>query len=170
MWYIAQVRNGSEEQVRNKCIRAADKRVLEQCFIPRYKEMKKYQGAWHTQEKLLFPGYVFMISSHAEELNKSICNVIKPGTVKMLGTGDEIVPLKESETKLLEHMGVRENALDISKGVIKDGVTHVTEGPLTGLESYIRKIDRHKRKAWLEFDLSGSMVRMEAGLEITEKS
>lgn len=170
MWYIAQVRNGSEENIRHKCIRVADKRILEQCFIPRYKEMKKYQGAWHMQEKLLFPGYVFMISSHAEELNKNISSVIEPGSVKILGTGDEIVPLKDNEVELLEHMGVRENSLEISKGVIKNGVTHVTEGPLAGLESYIRKIDRHKRKAWLEFDLCGSMVRMEAGLEITEKS
>ncbi|MCM1262528.1 MAG: antiterminator LoaP [Butyrivibrio sp.] len=168
MWYIAQVRLGAEEQIKHKCIKIADKRILEQCFIPHYKEMKRYQGAWHTQEKLLFPGYVFMISSHAEELNRSLENVI--GLVKMLGTGDEIVPLKESEEELLEHMGVRENALDISTGVIRNGVVHVTKGPLTGLESYIRKIDRHKRKAWLELDLFGRMVKMEAGLEITEKS
>lgn len=168
MWYVAQVRSGSEERIRHKCIRAADKRILEQCFIPRYKEMKKYQGAWHTQEKLLFPGYVFLISNYAEELNKSLCNII--GLVKLLGTGDEIVPLKESEAELLEHMGVRGTALDISTGIIKNGVVHVTEGPLAGLESYIRKIDRHKRKAWLELDLCGHMVEMEAGLEITEKS
>ncbi|MCM1047002.1 MAG: antiterminator LoaP [Clostridiales bacterium] len=168
MWYIAQVRLGAEEQIKQKCTKIADKRILEQCFIPRYKEMKRYQGAWHTQEKLLFPGYVFMISSHAEELNKRLGNVI--GLVKMLGTGDEIVPLKESEEELLEHMGVRGNALDISTGVIRNGVIHVIKGPLAGMESYIKKIDRHKRKAWLELNLFGSLVKMEAGLEITEKS
>lgn len=27
-----------------------------------YYEEKRYEGGWHTQEKILFPGYVFMIT------------------------------------------------------------------------------------------------------------
>lgn len=37
------------------------------------------------------------------------------------------------------------------------------------MEGFIRRIDRHKRKAWLDIDMLGRTMRIEAGLEIIEK-
>ena len=54
-------------------------------------------------------------------------------------------------------------------GLIENGTVTVTEGPLTGMEGCIRRIDRHKRKAWLEIDMFGRTMEMEVGLEIIEK-
>ena len=45
----------------------------------------------------------------------------------------------------------------------------IQTGPLKGNEGLIKKIDRHKRKAWLELNLLGRTVETQVGLEIVEK-
>ncbi len=167
MWYVMQVQTGTEERIRTQCISIIDEKILERCFIPYYEEKKKYQGTWHTEKKIVFPGYVFMVSERLSDLYEKLRKVI--GLTKLLGTGKEIVPLSEEETALLKRMGAGERPLEISMGFIENGMVVVTEGPLVGMEGYIRKIDRHKRKAWLEIDMFGRIVEMEVGLEIIAK-
>lgn len=167
MWYVLQVRGGTEERIRAQCQKIIDSGVLEQCFIPYYEEKKRYRGAWHIEQRLLFPGYVFMISQRLTDLCISLKEII--GMKKLLGTGEEIVPLTEEETDLLKKMGVHEGPLEISMGIMENDAVMITEGPLAGMESYIRRIDRHKRKAWLEIEMFGRTIEMEAGLEIVKK-
>lgn len=58
----------------------------------------------------------------------------------------------------------------MSTGVIINNTTKITEGPLVGLEKYVKKIDRHKRLAWLEFLIGDNeQLTMQAGLEIISK-
>ena len=38
-----------------------------------------------------------------------------------------------------------------------------------GLEGCIKKIDRHKRTAWLEIEMMGRIVETRVGLEVVEK-
>ena len=61
MWYVMQVRTGTEENIRCQCQRLISSNVLERCFIPYYQQKKRFQGEWHIQERILFPGYVFLI-------------------------------------------------------------------------------------------------------------
>ncbi len=167
MWYVLQVRSGTEESIRTQCEKIIDPEILEQCFIPYYEEKKRYRGAWHTEQRILFPGYIFMVSNELTKLRIYIKKII--GMKKLLGTGEEIVPLTEEETGLLKRMGVHEGPLEISMGFMENDIVVITEGPLAGMESYIRKIDRHKRKAWLEIEMFGRTIEMEAGLEIVRK-
>ncbi len=60
--------------------------------------------------------------------------------------------------------------LSMSEGYIKNGQTHITKGPLMGWEKRIRKIDRHKRLARLEFPVKSVLTMVPAGLEIKSKS
>ena len=121
-----------------QCMRVIDGKILEQCFIPSYVEKKRYRGTWHTGEKILFPGYVFMVSGRLDDLYQELRKVI--GLTKLLGTGKEIVPLSEEETALLKRIGAGEGPLEISMGLIENGTVTVTEGPLTGMEGCIRRI------------------------------
>lgn len=57
----------------------------------------------------------------------------------------------------------------MSKGIIEGERTIVLSGPLKGKEGYIKKIDRHKRKAWLEVELFGRIQNIQLGLEIVSK-
>lgn len=168
MWYVIQVRSGSEESIRKQCQKIMDKEILERCFVPKYEEKKRYQGAWHTEEKNLFPGYVFLVSSRLDELYEKLKGII--GMTKLLGTGKEIVSLKEDEIELLEKLEAGEKPVALSEGIIENGKVRVMVGPLMGLEGYIKKIDRHKRKAWLSIKMFGKNMEMEVGLEIIGKT
>ena len=66
MWYVMQVRTGTEENIRCQCQRLISSNVLERCFIPYYQQKKRFQGEWHIQERILFPGYVFLIVVRAK--------------------------------------------------------------------------------------------------------
>ena len=61
MWYVMQVRTGTEENIRCQCQRLISSDILKRCFIPYYQQKKRFQGKWHIQERILFPGYVFLI-------------------------------------------------------------------------------------------------------------
>ena len=102
MWYVIQVRTGTEENIRIQCEKRIPSHILEKCYIPYYERMRRYEGAWHKEQKILFPGYLFLISDQLERLYPGLKNVI--GLTKLIGTGREIVPLTEEETKLIRKL------------------------------------------------------------------
>lgn len=167
MWYVMQVRTGTEENIRIQCERVIEKDVLERCFIPYYQQKKRFQGKWHIQENILFPGYVFLIAQNVEKLAESLHSVI--GLTKLIGTGNEIIPLNKEETQFLLRMGKEEQVVEMSTGIIENDKVKIQSGPLVGMEGDIKKVDRHKRKAILEIEMFGRTVEMQVGLEIVAK-
>lgn len=167
MWYVVQVRSGTEDRIVLQCQNQIDPKILERCFIAYYETRKKIRGKWITQQKILFPGYVFVVTERPEELRGSLRNIA--GLTKLIGTGEEIVPLSEEEVNLLIRLGGEQQIVEMSEGIIEHSRARITSGPLQGLEGCIKKIDRHKRKAWLEVPMFGRMQRVEVGLEIVEK-
>lgn len=168
MWYVVQVRTGTEENIRSQCARNISEEILEKCFIPYYEERKRIQGEWRTQRKVLFPGYVFVITEEIEKLYQQLARVV--GLTKVLGADGEVVPLTEEETEFLIGFGGEEQVVEMSEGLIENSQVIVTSGPLAGKEGLIRKIDRHKRKAYLELPMFGRMQTVQVGLEIVAKS
>lgn len=140
---------------------------MERCFIPYYEEKKKQNGSWNTLQKILFPGYIFMITEDVEKLFFHLKTI--EGMTKLIGTGNDIIPLTEEEIIFLQRLGGDEQIVSMSEGIIEGTQVIITSGPLMGMEGLIQKIDRHKRKAWLDLELFGRMQQVEVGLEITRK-
>lgn len=90
-------------------------------------------------------------------------------TDKLIGTGDEIVPLVQEEIDLLMKIGTDKQLVEISSGIIENDRVQILAGPLMGMEGNIRRIDRHKRTAYLEIEMFGRTVEMKVGLEIIRK-
>lgn len=93
LWYVMQVRAGTEENARCQCLRLISSNILEHCFVPYYQQKKRFQGEWHIQETVLFPGYVFLVTSDLKQLMDSLRKVT--GMIRLLRTGEQIVPLQE---------------------------------------------------------------------------
>lgn len=167
MWYVMQVRTGTEENICCQCQRMISSDILDRCFIPYYQQKKRFQGKWHIQERIPFPGYVFLIAKNLEQLSENLRKVI--GMTRLLGTGDEIVPLSQEEVELLQKLGKEEQLVAMSTGIIENDQVIILTGPLQGMEGYIRKINRHKRKAWISIEMFGRSMDMEVGLEIISK-
>ena len=86
MWYVVQTRTGTEESIQIQCERNISDEVLERCFIPYYEEQKRIRGEWTIQKKILFPGYIFMITENVDALYEELKSVV--GLTKLIGTGE----------------------------------------------------------------------------------
>lgn len=64
----------------------------------------------------------------------------------------------------------RTGVFPMSQGIIVNGRVIILSGPLVGEESRIRKVDRHKRRAWLQIKLFGKPYTVVVGLEISQKT
>jgi transcriptional antiterminator NusG len=162
-------------------------------FVLTYDRMRRYEGTWHIEQKLLLPSYIIFDSGDgmalADELERVLshvfpkCNSRKYDIVK---GSSRLIRVNEDEERFLKFLYGKQHHLEMSRGVIKDGITQITEGPLKGMEQWIGRIDRHKRLATLlpaadEGKKCGKMQApregeeqnfryITAGLEITEKS
>ena len=125
-------------------------------FIPTYDQMKKYQGTWHVESRPVFPEYIFLKSNGKTQYRDAYVK--------------DSMTLSPEQESLLQELMSPEGHIVMSTGYIKDGCTHVTDGPLQGKEKLIRKIDRHKRLAKLEFTVGDNKTALSAGLEITSKN
>ena len=92
------------------------------------------------------------------------------GLTKLLKTGDQVVPLTKEEVHFLKSFGGEEQVVAVSEGIIENSRVVVMSGPLLGKEGYIKKIDRHKRRAFLEMPMFGERQKVRVGLEIVSKS
>ena len=70
---------------------------------------------------------------------------------------------------MLKKLGGDDHIVEMSEGIIEGSQIIIESGPLEGQEAYITKIDRHKRKAWLEIPMFGGVQKIEVGLEIKMK-
>ena len=162
MWYVVWTTTGSENKAKETI-----EGYVQRCFVPRKVVNIKRQGEWIKKEKALFPGYLFIDTNDAEKLSQDLRNI--EGFNRLLTIDKKIFPLYENDAIFVEKLYNREGLFDMSEGYIKGDVVKVTAGPLCGLEGLIKKIDRHKRLAFLEFKMFGQTINTSVGLEITEK-
>lgn len=106
------------------------------------------------ERRALFPGYIFL--SGDAFLTEA--------------HGTEWVSLVPCEPPYMKELCRKDNLVVMSRGVIRNGNTVVTSGPLKGREGLIRRIDRHRRTAEIEIPFRGQMAQVTVGLEIYEKS
>ena len=137
-------------------------------FTFTYDRMKRYQGEWHLERSYTFPDYFFIESNNGEQLEKEMNR--NELASKILATGGIVTPVDSQEEEVLRHLSDESHHMGMSTGYIAEGKTHVTQGPLVGYESRIRKIDRHKRLARISLPYARGEMELCMGLEITSKS
>ena len=166
-WYVMQVMTGKEQDVIDECRLKLPERLLETMFIPCREEQRKRNGKWMTFRRVLFPGYVFISTDNIDEVFLNLKNV--EHFTRILRVGDEMVPLTEEEKGFILRFCGDDMLAEMSRGIIVDSRVKVLDGPMMGMEAYIVKVDRHKRKAWLEMEMFGRIQRIQVGMEITMK-
>lgn len=150
IWYALKCPEGKEKDYAEKYQRQVSPDRLQEVICFEYQKMIRYKGRWHLERRKLLPGWIFL--SGTEDMES-----------------DRMNPLIPCETPFLKLLCQEENLIGISKGIIKDGKSIITSGPLKGRECLIRRIDRHKRTAEIEIPLADTSMRVTVGLEIYEK-
>ncbi|MCC8151826.1 MAG: transcription antiterminator [Lachnospiraceae bacterium] len=137
MWYVVQVRTDSEESICQQCGVKIPESVLHKSFIPCYEERRRFRGEWITEKRRLFPGYVFLDTENIPDTFHYLREVI--GLTKLLGVGDDIVPLTEAETRFMKQLGGEEQVVGLSELLFETSQVRVLSGPLKGKEGLIKK-------------------------------
>ena len=75
----------------------------------------------------------------------------------------------QEEVELLMRIGTDKQLVEMSSGIIENDRVRILSGPLMGMEGNIRRIDRHKRIAYLEIEMFGRTVEMKVELDIIRK-
>lgn len=168
-WYAVQVRSGKEDKFVEWCEKKVNHQAYKDIFIPRVMMAKKYQGKWHNEKRVLFPGYVFVITDQVEDLFQELKKI--PDLTKMLGEyKGEIFPIYSKEVQYLLKYDQEGHVVNMSTGYIEGDNIIITDGPLMGYEGSIKKIDRHKRIAYLDLEGFEDITSIKVGLEIISKN
>lgn len=168
MWYVVQTMSGQEDQVKDFIAKTVEPGLVQEAFIPRYEVMKRIKGLWYKRTEVLMPGYVFVVTKNPDKLKAQLRGV--PRFTRLLGNGDMFTPLDDRDIAFINAFTSSENrTVEMSTGVVEGDDVIILNGPLMGHAGWIKKIDRHKRLAYLEVEMLGRTTTVKLGLEIVAK-
>ena len=118
---------------------------------------EKRAGSWQPRSQPLLPGYLFVYA----EKDIPVDEINAPSDVyKVLGYEAEgkglIGPDYEYAMWIYRHNG----EIGASEIILEGSTVRVVSGPLLDGIGTIRKLDRHKRRAVVEFNFYGKMQRI----------
>lgn len=168
MWYVIQTMAGQEDQVIELMLKLVDEDLVKETFVPRYEVMKRIKGQWVRRKEVLLPGYVFVVTREPGRLKADLRGV--PRFTRLLGNDDMFIPLDDREVAFINAFtSPGKRTVELSTGVIEGDEVVILNGPLMGHVGLIKKIDRHKRLAYLEMEMLGRKKNVKIGLEIVGK-
>jgi len=170
-WYVLFVKAGRERKV-EQYLRKQLNPDISVPFIPLQEILFRRSGIVKREIKFLFPGYVFIESvlsdlQFIQKINPVInrCSDI----ISLLKYSNTEISMKESEKNMLINLCDSEYCIGASYGIIEGDKIHIIDGPLKGLESIVKKVNRHKREALIEMEIMGEVRLVTVALEIVEK-
>lgn len=136
-------------------------------------KMEKWFSSSVKKEYVLtemYPDYIFIKTNmNHKEFKDTYEHVFHSiSRIAKLLEHDGVMALTENEICLLEHVFEDKDSISHSIGNIINSILYINKGPLVGMENRIKKIDRHKRMAFLDLDIFGKMMKVP--LEIVYKS
>lgn len=169
MWYAVQVMSGKEEETRFLCESLLRDDACNGCFVISCDRDKKYNGKWHRDSNIMFPGYIFIDTDYPKMVYEELKSI--PRLTKILGRdNDYFLSINIKEKLFLESLIDEKFHLKMSNGLIIGDSIIVTNGPLMGKEAMIKKIDRHKRTALISVEMFGRAIELKVGLEIVSRA
>lgn len=168
MWYVIQTIGGQEEHVLMLIKKLLDNSLFEELFVPHYEVLKRRAGTWCKRRDVLLPGYLFVITKSPSLLQESLRSI--PKFTRLLANNDVFVPLDRGEVAFINAFTQAPlRVVEISQGVVEGDRIVILRGPLMHKTGLIKKVDRHKRIAFLEVDILGRTKQIKVGLEIVRK-
>ncbi len=167
MWYVIWTRAGQEEQCKSVINKKCDPATYRRLIVPKNEIKKKYGREWISEVHILFPSYVFVETESIEEFAGELEKI--KGFRKLLKSEDLFLSVSQEEAERIFDLLDDEEIISASVGIKEEnGKVKVLKGPLVGRESLIKRIDRHKRFAILEFEINGRKTLVRMSLEVVD--
>ena len=171
-YYVVQVKSGGEE----KYIRRFRKKHPEcglTIHFPRRLVSVRRRGALVQATLGVFPGYIFIEIDENDSIEASQWLFRRTrGFYRFLKSNRNILPLSGRDLETVLHFIKKMGPLaGISKVYFDENSRIVvTEGPLTGLEGNIIKVDKRKGRAKIKLDLYDDSFAVDLGFTLIENA
>lgn len=170
--YLLFVKTGYEERVVDKLKTKLDSSLFLP-FVPTKEKFFRRNGITTKEKELCFIGYVFVESElYSDEFIVKMSPIIRTfGDIyKIVNYGNKRdIAMRENEQFMLNSLYGSKHCVEASVGFMEGDIIRIEDGSLIGMESTIKKMNRHKREAIIEIELMGALRRVTVGLEILKK-
>lgn len=167
-WYAVHVPDGAEDITAQKCRKLVDKTLLADCFVPKYEKFFRRQGTWELVTLPLFNEYFFVATRNVGMLSKELAKLSVTASFAAKNERD-VAPLSSEVQAWFESVLDAGHILRASEGVIEGGALKVVRGPLRGQEDKVRKINRHKRLAFVGLEEGDNAFLLRVALNVPDK-
>jgi len=155
-WYALHVTTGREdgicEEIRKQAALAGYKAEYK-LLVPKRKLPEKRDGVYVEVLRTMFPGYVLVEPDEIRELAK-ITRKCK-GIFRFLQSEGEFQEIRLEEISAIVYMTDEAGVIGASEVIAEGGCIEVVNGPLKGYEGWIKKIDKYRQRAKVEFLFDG---------------
>ena len=165
VWCVIQVITGREHKTVEDILDVVPHEVLQECFFPQFTTEIKIKGQWVAIDKPMFPGYLIAVTDDPYALDRELrkLNLF----ARIVSQGRVLLPLDQSDIKIIDSCtepGHR--VIPMSRGFKVGDSVSIDRGPLVGQQARIKRINRRKSTAVIEFNLCGRIVSARMGLAL----
>lgn len=160
--YCVYCKSGSEEYVANSLRIKLNVEVI----FPTKQIQEKRNGEWQTKEKPITPGYIFIYSKEKLVFEKDL-NITN--LYKILQYEDKTKELIGQDYEYALLIYTHNGCLETSKVMTSGSEVRIIDGPLKDLAGKIIKLDKHKKKAWIETVFFNELTTITLGVEFLEE-
>ena len=169
-WYVIFAETGYEDEACffiNKISASIFYDIKYKFLLPQRKIYERKQGIKKEVVKKLFPGYIFVETDEIVEFYYRIKG--RPHIIRVLRNDILFHEIELNEIYQIIYMANDDGVIGISKAFIINERVSVTQGPLMGQEGIIRKLDKRKGRAKVEFLLNYNKYWIDLGIDILGK-
>jgi len=169
-YYAIQVKTRSEEKY-IRLLKALNPDInFPIHFLRRRLDIRK-NGKFKTTIPAVFPGYLFIESENDDEIKASQWSFRRTeGFYRFLKSNKDITPLSGKDLELVLHFINYANPVAGKSKVYfnENSRIVVVEGPMSGLEGKIIKVDRRKGRAKIQLDLYNDSFSIDFAFDVIE--
>ena len=170
-WHAIHVRTGREdavcEAIRKQAARMGYAGEFE-LLVPKRKLQERHQGEFLEIIRRMFPGYVLVQSEEIREFAEITqkCKSI----FRLLQSEGEFQEIRLEEISTIIYMTDEAGVIGASEVIAEGGFIEVVSGPLEGYEGQIKKIDKYRRRAKVEFLFDGGRYLIDLGIVLVNSN
>ncbi len=169
-WHAIFVQTGKEDTVCSRMTRLLEQvnyKAEYELLVPKRKLQERHQGQYVEVVTKMFPGYVLVKSNEIKELYSRTlrCRYI----IRFLKDDKGFEEIKLEEIANIINMIDSDGVIGVSDVFVENDIVKVTSGSMIEYSGWVKKIDKHKKRAKVLFKFGGLNHLIDLPINIIRK-
>ncbi len=166
MWYVIQVMACHESEMVTKCQKIV--KEGEEVFTILTERLERKDGEWRPKRFVTFQKYIFVDTNDPDDFRIRLHDIC--GMTKMLGIGDDIVPIHSDEEEFLRRIGGDDHIIGKSCAYCEGDKVSVITGPLAGMEGQVEWTNKRQKLIGVRVSFMNRETVIKFGAEYIRKA